>query len=247
MGVPITPTASTLFDGQVAYFADLKPSFSPGAVQINWGDKTPLDTTTGTIVPPIEIAAGVFDLVDGSHIYANPGVYTVTVTVLNANDSSQSESTSLTATVTSGVLTILAPTPSRGTASSAHRLVSNGNPVTVANFLDPNQNDTAAGYTALINWGDGKSSAGKVSGGKGVFSVSADHTYANPALYTFTVTVVGFGQNVSASGPATIMPGTGTPPPTNTGVAPYKLVALPVVLSACADSFRDHTCLADRW
>jgi len=62
----------------------------------------------------------------------------------------------------------------------------------------------ASAVTATINWGDGTSSAGTVSGAaatpttvNGLYSVGGSHSYAHPAVYQGTVTV-------SASGTATV-------------------------------------------
>ena len=49
---------------------------------------------------------------------------------------------------------------------------------TVATITDPDVNATASAYSAVINWGDGNSTAGTVGGGNGSFSVTGNHTYA---------------------------------------------------------------------
>src|SRR5205807_2518819 len=55
----------------------------------------------------------------------------------------------------------------------------------VATFTDPG-NDTAGEFTATIDWGDGTTSAGTVSGSGGTYTVTGDHTYTNTDG-TFTV------------------------------------------------------------
>jgi len=61
---------------------------------------------------------------------------------------------------------------------------------TVATVTDPTVTSTAAEYSAAIDWGDGSSSAGTVSGPTGgPFPVSGSHTYAEEGTYTIKVTI----------------------------------------------------------
>ncbi|HWX44867.1 MAG TPA: hypothetical protein VNY52_06060, partial [Solirubrobacteraceae bacterium] len=60
---------------------------------------------------------------------------------------------------------------------------------TVAKFTDPDKSATASEYSAMIEWGDGSTSAGTVSGGGGSFAVSGMHTYAEEGSFTITVTI----------------------------------------------------------
>ncbi len=61
---------------------------------------------------------------------------------------------------------------------------------TVATATDADPNSTAAEYTASIDWGDGSSSAGTVSGPTGgPFDISGSHTYADEGTYAVTVTI----------------------------------------------------------
>jgi PKD repeat protein len=61
-----------------------------------------------------------------------------------------------------------------------------GATVLTAAFSDPGANDT---HTALVDWGDGSTTAATVAQGAGGGSLSAAHTYAAPGTYTATVTV----------------------------------------------------------
>jgi hypothetical protein len=59
----------------------------------------------------------------------------------------------------------------------------------VATFTDPDSSATASEYSATIEWGDGASSSGTVSGGSGSFSVSGSHTYADEGSYPIKVVI----------------------------------------------------------
>jgi hypothetical protein len=58
-----------------------------------------------------------------------------------------------------------------------------------ASFVDGNSESAIGDFTAMINWGDGSSSAGTVTGFGGEFVVSGSHTYAATGEFTVTVTV----------------------------------------------------------
>jgi hypothetical protein len=60
---------------------------------------------------------------------------------------------------------------------------------TVATFTDPDTSAPASEYSASINWGDGHTSAGTISGGGGSFSVSGTHTYAEEGSFPVKVTI----------------------------------------------------------
>jgi virginiamycin B lyase len=82
-GVPVNTTAVTRFTGPVATFTDGDPNSVPAdfRVTINWGDGTPLDTTTGTVT-----RAGAVFTVTAGHTYLHPGAFPVSVTILDAAD-----------------------------------------------------------------------------------------------------------------------------------------------------------------
>jgi len=59
----------------------------------------------------------------------------------------------------------------------------------VATFTDPDTSATASEYTATIEWGDGTSTAGTVSGSGGSFVVNGEHTYADEGTYEVKVAI----------------------------------------------------------
>ncbi|HET6881477.1 MAG TPA: CHRD domain-containing protein [Pirellulales bacterium] len=57
----------------------------------------------------------------------------------------------------------------------------------VATLSDPGSPDPVGSFTATINWGDGTSSTGVVSGSAGAFTISGTHTYVVTGHYPLTV------------------------------------------------------------
>ncbi|HEY7309296.1 MAG TPA: putative Ig domain-containing protein [Gemmataceae bacterium] len=177
----------------LASFSDDNPSapMSDYSVLIDWGDGSPPTNMTSLL----QNAGDGTYIVVGSHSYANPlnntqlgpVTYTVTVTVTDADGASAST----TSTIVVGQLEAGVPATMGGwifqdqnTYAKASDFVANG--------------QTGVG---LINWGDGTSSVGTVTGGPGngsgpvQFFVQGTHTYAQDSYdqpngkYTITVTV----------------------------------------------------------
>ncbi len=149
---------------QVATFTDtfLGQVASDLDATIDWGDGT---TTPGTISG----GSGSFT-VNGTHTYTAGGTDVLKVTVSDDAPGTASKSATATATINfAGQMVLTAAT--EGTA------LPNNTPV--ATFSDSNGGDTAASFTATIEWGDGTTTPGTVSGGAGTFTVSGGHTYAD--------------------------------------------------------------------
>ena len=171
---PLTlPAATVNVPLQISFaFQDTNPAgpASDFTASITWGDGGQSTTlATG--------GNGAFLVVAG-HTYTAPGTYQVIVNVLDDGGSS---------------------TSAQGTIVIAPPLVATGVPVmsteglsftaTVATFTDPNTSSTPADYVATIDWGDGSSSTGTITGSAGSFSVSGTHTYADETKTPFTVTI----------------------------------------------------------
>ena len=56
-------------------------------------------------------------------------------------------------------------------------------------FHDPDPADTTAGFTAVIDWGDGTTSPGVIAGTVNSFTVTGTHTYAEEGTYAVKATV----------------------------------------------------------
>ncbi len=97
-----------------------------------------------------------------------------------------------------------------------------GNPTSgsVATITDPNTSATASAYSATINWGDGTTSPGTITGGNGSFNVAGTHAYASSGRHPIAVTITAVGTSqgsstVNDSATITSAPGrvvTGKPP-----------------------------------
>src|SRR5262249_14319754 len=60
---------------------------------------------------------------------------------------------------------------------------------TLATFQDPGSPDLASSFTATIDWGDGTTETGTVTGSSGSYTVTGTHAYLDEVSGTFTVTV----------------------------------------------------------
>ena len=175
-GIPL-PAATT----RVATFLDTNAAdFAPGSTPvatINWGDG---QTTTGTVSASSQ--PGSFN-VFGGHTYAAAGNFTLGVTLVN--------SAGQTATATGSAVVSAATINATGTTFP----VSPDAPFTdtVASFSDNDPSATAANLKATINWGNGTTTLGTITGpgANGLFSVQGSFTYAATSPSgSFPVTVV---------------------------------------------------------
>ncbi len=156
-------TFTDAFTGQVASDLD---------VTINWGDGT---SSAGTVS-----GGGGSFTVDGSHTYAKGGNYTFNVSVADDPPGTAAANANGSATINlSGHMVF--------TSATEALAVPNGTPI--ATFSDSNGGDSASSFSATIDWGDGTSSAGTVSGGAGTFTVSGGHTYADEGNDQASVTL----------------------------------------------------------
>jgi PKD repeat protein len=179
-GTPRTFAASSgvSFTTTVADFSDTLTSAvaSDFMATIDWGDAT---TSAGTVSG----GSGSFQ-VSGTHTYASPGTYSVTVTLSDDPPGTATATVTSTAQVTTGLSVIAS------SFSTPEGTPFNG---TVATFSDSDTSKTAADFTVVVNWGDGTTSPGTVTGSSGSFTVTGPHTYADEGNFTFTVTVTEIG------------------------------------------------------
>ena len=173
---PFSTPEAVPFNGTVATFSDADPSKTAASftVTIDWGDGT---TTPGTVSG----GSGSFT-VTGQHTYADEGAFSFTVTVTETGAGGATASSSATATVTESDALSGSPATFSATATQPFSGV-------VATFTDTNTANVAGDLTATIDWGDGTTSSGTVSGGGGTFTVSGSHTYASSGSFPVVVTL----------------------------------------------------------
>jgi hypothetical protein len=186
-GTSVSATEGALFTGTVATFTD--PTTTATAAEytasINWGDG---HTSTGIVSGPI---GGLFT-VTGSNTYAEEGPYTVTVTITDIDNAANGATTASTATVSDAAL--LASCAVVATSSQSF----SGLTATFTDAASPF--GTLSDFTAMINWGDGTTSAGTVTGPDGgPYSVSGTHTYASTGPFTITTTISDVGGSAAST------------------------------------------------
>lgn len=174
--VPLVPSPieGQSFTGIVARFSDADSNTDPTAyaVSVQWGDGTASQGTV-TVDPN-----GGFD-VTGTHTYARPGAFRLTAQIADQDADATSISTT-------NVVSEAAITAAGTTINLMHgRMLSN---VVVGTFTDADPALRASAFSATIDWGDGRTSVGRVvalrSGG---FEVRGSHTYAAPGSYAASV------------------------------------------------------------
>lgn len=70
---------------------------------------------------------------------------------------------------------------------------------TVADLVDGNPHAPLSDFTATIDWGDGSSSSGTVSGSGGSYSVSGSHAYSSTGYFNVAVSVDDVGGSTAAT------------------------------------------------
>ncbi|HEY1591105.1 MAG TPA: PKD domain-containing protein [Solirubrobacteraceae bacterium] len=184
-GSPVSATEGQPFSGTVATVTDPDTSATASeySATINWGDGS---SSAGTISG----TAGNFT-VSGDHTYAEEGSYTVTTTITDVDNTSNTATATSTATVADAALT------AAGAAVTGVEGASASN--TVATFTDANAGAPVSDFTVTIDWGDGTTSAGTVSGSGGKFTVSGTHAYAEEGTYTVKVSIKDDGGSTAAA------------------------------------------------
>ncbi|HEV3231388.1 MAG TPA: hypothetical protein VG245_03950, partial [Candidatus Dormibacteraeota bacterium] len=202
-GTAVAATENSSFTGQVASFTNTGYSSNVPAdfsATINWGDGLTNDpgAVTGGGGSPL--------LVSGTHTYADECSCSVTATLTdNTPGSAQATSTTSTATVGEGdtAVAITGTSPINVNENVAI-------PAThvLGTFTTNYTGNIAGDFTVTVDWGDGSTSTGTLTGGAGTFTIKGGHTYGDECTCTVTVTVAdnspGGTATVSASNFANI-------------------------------------------
>jgi hypothetical protein len=134
------------------------------------------------------------NLPDGLSIDPNLGIITGTV----ADDAMSNTPYSVTVTATDGnglvasqTFSWLVNAPALTATAMPLNVVAGNDPgsLTVATFTTPDMNSQAGDFTATINYGDGTTDTGTVSGQNGSFTVTDDHTYAQSGSYPVSLII----------------------------------------------------------
>jgi len=187
-------TLATFSDSKISP-AGTSPNVAGDFVaNVDWGDGT---TTIGTVTG----SGGTFT-VSGSHTYAQNGTETISVTL---SDDPEADQAFANATAQTTAFIGIAPaTTSDISATEGTAVPAN---TQLATFTDSNTSEGASAFSATIDWGDGSTSAGTVTGSSGTFTVTAGpHTYTDEAqaLLTTTVTHASDNTTITMTGQATV-------------------------------------------
>jgi RHS repeat-associated protein len=186
------------FSGVVAVFTDSDGNTDPSAFTgtIQWGDGTTDNATVtaslqgpdtplaGNATGPLGSGGQTVFLVAGSHTYAKAGTQAVTVKITDTDGATGTLIGA--ATVADADLT---PKGGGAVTVTAGQLAT----VQLATFTDADPGASTGNFTATIDWGDKKTSAGTIKSTSTGFAVSGSHTYASSGNYAVAVTIVDSG------------------------------------------------------
>lgn len=214
--VAVDATEGAAFNGTVAIFSNVSYPTNPSTdftATITWGDGS--TATEGTITG----GNGVFT-VSGSHLYVDE-LIGAPVSVVIKDDAPGTASATANGTVTVHDADVLAPVSA--TVNAVERVTFSGTVATFTNTGYPA--NPATDFTATIDWGDGTTTPGTVSGSAGTLSVSGSHLYVEENNYPLKVVLTDDAPgtaSATATGTATValppgvgflagVPGNGTP------------------------------------
>jgi hypothetical protein len=187
--------ATTFALGSFHYWMEEGGFQPPFYITIDWGDNTPLDSTTGTYANGGNPGVGYTARISGRHSYVEEGSYSATAYLSGVEGGPLGFPLPPTSIdVWDASLTASPPSPPvSGTVWSPL----SSQPV--ATFIDRNPYATTADFTTYISWGDGSASFGSVSGTGGNFTVLGDHTYENAGSFPVYVTIFDDGGSIATT------------------------------------------------
>ena len=206
-GLPFTAKVGATFTGQVATLTESDTTVTAAQLSavIDWGDGI---TSTGVVTGP---GTGGQFVVTGSHPYATTGTGTgggnadgitqgtFPVNISVTGPAGVTGNVSTTATVDSDFPITAAGTSIVGVQGVAIN-------ATVAAFTDPDTTATAGQFSAVINWGDGFTTTGTVTGPGtgGQFSVKGSHIYSSADNAEAVVVTITHSGDATATASTTV-------------------------------------------
>ncbi len=161
----------------LATFSDAHQGEVPSeySATVQWGDGTGTDSSAVVVGD----GRGTYYVL-GSHQYTLEGDYTTTVTVTDVGGS----------TLTLGNSVLITDATLKGTLTPPALVEGQAFSGTLATLSDADKlaNDPT-NYTAVINWGDGTTTTGAITGGSQNFAIAGSHTYATNGNYATTVSI----------------------------------------------------------
>ena len=218
--VNVSAVEGNPFIGVVANFTDDNVFSQPGdyTATIDWGDGSP--TTTGTVLAGNTLGSyivevGLLPTDSNAKVYTeetggadHPQPFNITVTIAE-NDGDTSVTADGFANVADAPLLPGVGIPVTGTIDAGYAIAAN--PFTVATFVDTNADATPSDFVtdgqsgvALVDWGDGSTSLGKVvdngpvSGGES-FAVQDDHTYLKGGTFEIKISITDIGGKTTSA------------------------------------------------
>jgi hypothetical protein len=185
--IGVTQSGFTLaaVEGQDSGLLTLATFTDPGGLEsppdysatVNWGDGTPVDTTTPVIVAS---ANGTYS-VQAHHTYTEdssaprPGAGPFLITVLIHHEAAIAPAPVDTITVSDPPVQLVQSGLALGLVEGQDSGV-----LTLATFMDPGGPESVSDYAATVNWGDGTAldTTPVIVASGGTFSVEGHHTYA---------------------------------------------------------------------
>src|SRR5207249_366013 len=119
--------------------------------------------------------------VAGGHTYTDEGGFVLGVSITNPTIGGP--------LLLSGLTTVAEADVLAGQGATVHLHPNQAFSGAVATFTDVNLAAVAGDFTATIDWGDGTTTSGLVSGGNGAFTVSGAHTYVTDGTKALSVTL----------------------------------------------------------
>lgn len=159
-------------------------------VTIDWGDGSAVEgaRVNNDLQNPSNCDVYALD----SHVYSNPGTYTITVSIVDNRDGDSVDGT--------GQITVSGGAPQLQAYNQDGVVAGETYQMDMGTF----SGDCSA-YSAVIDWGDGTAFYGQIrDNGDGTCEVLGTHAFPNGGTYQATVTITKAATGVSSSASSTV-------------------------------------------